>query len=119
MGQPDDRPVDVGGRGDHSRPRRRSPAVCYGCYAAGMRRLSQRELRNQSAAVLRDLANGESFLITNHGQPVGKLIPAGETAPELRVSKPATRRGGWANLPLHEASESTRDILDDLRADRI
>ena len=39
------------------------------------REISQRELRNDSGAVLRDLVLGNSFTITRNGHPVGDLIP--------------------------------------------
>jgi antitoxin (DNA-binding transcriptional repressor) of toxin-antitoxin stability system len=39
------------------------------------RELTQRELRNQSGAVMRALDRGESFLVTRDGVAVGELIP--------------------------------------------
>lgn len=39
------------------------------------RELSQRELRNESGAIMRALDQGESFLVTRNGVPVGELIP--------------------------------------------
>ena len=40
-----------------------------------MRRIAQRELRNDSAAVLRAAEDGEEFLITVDGRPVATLGP--------------------------------------------
>ncbi|MGH2928415.1 MAG: type II toxin-antitoxin system Phd/YefM family antitoxin [Solirubrobacteraceae bacterium] len=37
--------------------------------------ISQRELRNQSGAIMRALDRGESFLVTRNGVPVGELRP--------------------------------------------
>ena len=37
--------------------------------------ISQRELRNDSAAILRALDRGEEFVITRNGVPVGELKP--------------------------------------------
>lgn len=87
------------------------------CYARVMRTISQREFRNKSAEVLRDLERGDSFILTNRGKPVGKLTPIGEPDPELRPSRPATRHGGF-RAPTHESTESTEAILTDLRGDR-
>ncbi len=42
-----------------------------------MRTISQRELRNDSAAVMRELDRGESFVVTRNGIPVGELRPIG------------------------------------------
>jgi prevent-host-death family protein len=37
--------------------------------------ISQRELRNDSGKIMRRLDQGESFVITRNGQPVGELTP--------------------------------------------
>jgi len=37
--------------------------------------ISQRELRNSSAAVLRAVQDGESVTITSNGTPVAELVP--------------------------------------------
>lgn len=40
-----------------------------------MRRITQRELRNESGKIMRALEAGESFLVTRGGAPVGELVP--------------------------------------------
>ena len=46
------------------------------CYIGVMGRIiSQRELRNDSARVLRAVDEGQSFVITRREKPVGELIP--------------------------------------------
>jgi len=37
--------------------------------------ISQRELRNDSGAIMRAVERGESFTITRNGTPIGRLIP--------------------------------------------
>jgi prevent-host-death family protein len=37
--------------------------------------ISQRELRNDSGRIMRALDEGESFVITRNGTPVGELVP--------------------------------------------
>lgn len=37
--------------------------------------ISQRELRNDSGRIMRALDEGESFLVTRNGAPVGELRP--------------------------------------------
>jgi len=37
--------------------------------------LTQRELRNNSGAIMRGLERGERYLITSNGVPVGELTP--------------------------------------------
>jgi len=39
------------------------------------RKLTQRELRSKSGEVLRALDEGEDFVITRNGEPVGELFP--------------------------------------------
>ncbi len=39
------------------------------------REISQRELRNDSGAVMRQLDQGRSFVVTRNGVPVGELSP--------------------------------------------
>jgi antitoxin (DNA-binding transcriptional repressor) of toxin-antitoxin stability system len=46
------------------------------CDEAGMSRtITQRELRNESGAIMRGLDRGETFIVTRRGVPVGELIP--------------------------------------------
>lgn len=40
-----------------------------------MREITQRELRNDSGAIMRGLDAGESFLVTRNGVGVGELVP--------------------------------------------
>jgi len=39
------------------------------------REITQRELRNQSGEIMRRLDEGESFVVTRNGVPVGELAP--------------------------------------------
>jgi prevent-host-death family protein len=39
------------------------------------RAISQRELRNQSGEIMRQLDQGEDFVVTRNGVPVGELTP--------------------------------------------
>ncbi len=41
-----------------------------------IRTVSQRELRNDSGAIMRALDRGEEFVVTRNGIPVGELRPA-------------------------------------------
>jgi antitoxin (DNA-binding transcriptional repressor) of toxin-antitoxin stability system len=40
-----------------------------------MREISQRQLRNDSGEIMRELDRGESFIVTRNGAPVGELRP--------------------------------------------
>ncbi len=39
------------------------------------REITQRELRNDSGEIMRKLDEGESFVVTRNGTPVGELTP--------------------------------------------
>ena len=39
------------------------------------REITQRELRNESGKIMRELDRGESFIVTRAGVPVGELVP--------------------------------------------
>jgi antitoxin (DNA-binding transcriptional repressor) of toxin-antitoxin stability system len=39
------------------------------------RRITQRELRNDSGRIMRDLDRGKAFIVTRNGVPVGELSP--------------------------------------------
>ena len=59
------------------------------------RELTQRELRNESGAIMRALDRGESFTITRNGVVVGELKPVGRrrvvsSAALLEALLPAT-----------------------------
>jgi prevent-host-death family protein len=45
------------------------------CYTSSVREISQRELRNESGQIMRELEAGESFIVTRGGTPVGELVP--------------------------------------------
>jgi antitoxin (DNA-binding transcriptional repressor) of toxin-antitoxin stability system len=53
------------------------------------RTISQRELRNDSGAIMRGLDKGETFVVTRRGVPVGELIPIRRRrfAPRQRVAE--------------------------------
>ena len=39
------------------------------------RQITQRELRNDSGEIMRNVERGESYTITRNGTPIGRLIP--------------------------------------------
>lgn len=39
------------------------------------REITQRELRNESGDIMRRLDEGETFIVTRNGVPVGELLP--------------------------------------------
>ena len=83
--------------------------------------LSQRELRNESGRVFRLVSQGQPFILTNHGVPVGRIVPLDAQPARLPIARPAKRVGGWAALAPQptRSDRATSDIIDELRADRV
>ncbi|MGH3461822.1 MAG: type II toxin-antitoxin system Phd/YefM family antitoxin [Kribbellaceae bacterium] len=90
-----------------------------------MRTISHRELRNESARILREVQAGESIEVTNHGEVVAMLVPAPSDlrerlirAGELRPAEHPVDFRAMRRVELPAGSPSTQEVLDDLRADR-
>jgi prevent-host-death family protein len=81
--------------------------------------ISHRELRNNSAEILRAVAAGESFVVTNHGAAVAVLAPVG--GPDyggLSVQRAdRTRRVRDLEPADGRLDETTAESIDFLRAD--
>ena len=82
-----------------------------------MRTISQRELRNDNAQVVRGVESGETYLVTRRGVPVARLVPATEGT-DLRCDRPAKKRPRYTAWERVKTSTPTAELLDDLRGDR-
>ena len=108
---------------DSRRPRERGrlPPPDAGCYACYMATISHRELRNDSAEVLRRVAAGESLTVTNRGEPVARMVPLGGSAFEEAVAsgqvQPARAARDFSSIHRVEGVD-TAEVLEDLRGDR-
>lgn len=80
--------------------------------------ISHRELRNNSAEVLRRVAEGESFMVSNRGVVVAHLSPPATPVFSFPVSRPAKRAGDWSELPRLELGASVSAIIDEEREER-
>jgi prevent-host-death family protein len=74
-----------------------------------MKRISQRDLRNGSAALMDAVERGESFLITRHGVEVAELRPI----PVNSFVASAELKAAFASLP-PGGYESMRSEADEL-----
>ncbi|WP_413248705.1 type II toxin-antitoxin system Phd/YefM family antitoxin [Sinomonas flava] len=85
-----------------------------------MRTITQRQLRNDNAEVIREVEAGETFLVTKNGASVAVLRPAlaSDTARALPLGRGARHRVRYTELTRVSATEPTGKILDDLRGDR-
>ena len=78
-------------------------------------KLAHRDLRNRSAEILRDVAAGASYEITNHGEVVALLTPPVPDG-RLRVRRASSARP-FSEIRRVRRDESTESALDDLRGD--
>jgi prevent-host-death family protein len=86
-----------------------------------VRTISQRELRNDNAEIIRGVEAGESYVVTRRGVPVARLVPlddSGTAEPGLPLARPAGPWRPFSDRPRVLIDESIEEILDDLRADR-
>jgi prevent-host-death family protein len=68
--------------------------MCDMCYDRPMKRvITQRELRNDSAAVLREVQAGQTITVTRNGTPVAELrpVPARRFVPRAAIADAARR----------------------------
>ena len=108
---------DIGGR-KCSRP---SPSIidatsCY-IWCMAVAQISQREMRNDSGAVLRRVEAGEVLEVTRRGVPVARLVPLSDDS-DLRCVKPATRSIWELDLPWITSGEPTEVTMAAIRDDR-
>lgn len=82
-----------------------------------MKTISQRELRNDNAQVMRGVEQGETYTVTRRGVPVARLSPITDST-DLRCVRPAKTRPEFARLKRVTADTPTATILADLRGDR-
>lgn len=82
-----------------------------------MTMISQRELRNDNADIMRAIERGESYTVTRRGVPVARLTPITQDS-DLRIARPATSQAPFAEMRRVTVDETTSELLDDLRGDR-
>jgi len=77
--------------------------------------ISQREMRNDSAAVLRRVESGESLTVTRHGRPVAEIVPFGGGSSGTRWVAADDFVQAVRGLPPWQADDFARE-LDELAA---
>jgi prevent-host-death family protein len=83
----------------------------------GVKTISQRELRNDNAEVIRGVERGETYTVTRRGVPVARLVSLSD-ATDLRCDRPAKKRSVYTGQARVRSSTPTSELLDDLRGDR-
>lgn len=86
------------------------------CYMAT---ISHREMRNNSAEVLRRVEAGETITVTNHGRAVARLSPVQKTVleelEELGRLRPALKPRSELTRPTATSELTTAEIIADVR----
>ncbi|NNN22689.1 MAG: type II toxin-antitoxin system prevent-host-death family antitoxin [Acidimicrobiales bacterium] len=82
--------------------------------------VSHREMRNQSGEILRRVAQGESFQVTNHGVIAALIVPPETNMFEELVSKGQVRLAtkplsSLQSLKPHKSRISSEEVIADLR----
>lgn len=80
-----------------------------------MKTISQREMRNDSGRVLREVEQGQEFTVTRRGAPVARLVPYRDTAVGCRRAR---RPAVFSVTELVQSTVSSDEILADLRDER-
>ena len=78
------------------------------------RTISQRELRNDNAEIMRQVEAGESFVVTRNGKPIADLVPHG--GPPKRRKTLRDMQEEFRQLPPIDIEQWYRDREE---ADRI
>lgn len=91
-----------------------SATLCY------MTTISHREMRNNSAEILRRVEAGEEMVVTNHGHPVARLSPVRVSVIDDLIksglARPALDSGSWKELPPAVPTTTTSsELLADVR----
>lgn len=73
------------------------------------KKITQRELRNDTPAIMRAVEHGESFVLTRNGTPVADLIPHARPAERRRVTG-ADLLAAAETLPRVDAGQFFADI---------
>ncbi|MEE2570698.1 type II toxin-antitoxin system prevent-host-death family antitoxin [Pseudarthrobacter sp. J64] len=88
-----------------------------------MTTIPHRELRNQSSKILERVRNGETIDVTNNGEVAATLIPPALSplerlllAGQVRPAHPGAV--DFVAIPRVKLTETTAEILTDLRGDR-
>lgn len=85
-----------------------------------MKSVTHREMRNQSAEVLRRVESGESVIVTNHGRAAAIISPVGraplEELAERGQVRPAVKGlESLRSIPRSRAQLTSRQIITDSR----
>jgi prevent-host-death family protein len=85
-----------------------------------MKSITHREMRNNSAEILRRVSDGESIEITNNGRVAAVLSPPNGVTLDDLIAQGHARQGisdlsGLLSIERRKSPVSSREIIDDSR----
>ncbi len=87
-----------------------------------MKTIPQRELRNESGRVLKEVSDGEIVAVTSNGKVMAIMAPPRTSYYELMVQAgrvvPPTRQVDLRAVARKVVTVPTGEVLDDLRGDK-
>lgn len=83
------------------------------------RTIPQRELRNDSSRILREVEQGAEFIITNRGRPVARLTGLGGPYRSRLTYTPPSKPQIFNTKNMIKLDISTAELLDGLREERL
>ena len=93
--------------------------VPHAGYAEEVRTISQRELRNDNAEIMRAVEAGESFVVTRNGTTIAVVRPV--SGAEVMAGLPLARAGepaDYRSWPRVKSATDTAHVLAELRDER-
>ena len=85
-----------------------------------MEEITHRQMRNESADVLRRIAGGETLLVTNHGQPAAVIGPPPSDALTLLAAQGQVRAApdsaaSLRSIKRRKSTKTSAEIIADVR----
>lgn len=80
-----------------------------------MRTITQREMRNDSSEILREVEAGSVVVVTRRGTPIARLEPYGGAR---RALKPARQPAVFQIEDLVDSHITTSEVLEEMRGQR-
>lgn len=84
-----------------------------------MKTITVGELRQNPTAMLAEVEDGETYVITRYGREIGRIVPPSKPAVELVPAKKTGGPTGLADLPPIElkTADSIEQLLDEMKGD--
>lgn len=86
-----------------------------------VRTITHREMRNESGAILRDVANGETIQVTNHGRVAALIVPPSTDTLTALIARGEVRLArrppsSLRSIARRKSIVDSKSIVDDVRS---